>query len=531
MPELHAARLVDEEVERERDLQSKQIELGFEQGALAIFRGRELAAAELFGERGHIQPAKPCGSIADKGEHGIQARFEADAAAEAEIDVAAFDLYEYIAEIPAAHLDAAQQRAHFELGKIGRIAAHDGGCVERDDPLHGSAVHRERKLKVDGTAQHGRECRTEALRRRKFAALGRTRRGLCGIFTEIFFVDVRLRLGRIVLIDGDGGRRAPRGDPRHLGGIRLADLRLQDLPCGIEGIGDRDRIEARLRNAAREDHLVDIVGGRHITCGIEVVRLREGAVFVGDDGIGCEQRLLVDDIHGERRGGKSVFRLKLIEIHVAVGIAVAPLRIDTVIGILSALGKAPKHAVPHIAELPRPRGTDGGIGRGDIRHDEHAVIELLVSFDVLIDRDAERHALDGAVHLQIPIFLLHEAGVHVADVFERVAQICRGIIGGRGAVRRKRVGNGDEALRHLVARGLLKKDGVHAEYAEAEHCRNAKTRQRLGDAAVIFGFEANAAPFFTESARALFVLDLVKSLLDMLLFGFHIPPMRHVPHL
>ena len=65
--------------------------------------------------------------------------------------------------------------------------------------------------------------------------------------------------------------------------------------------------------------------GRFIPRGIEIVRLRIGTILIFDDFIGGKQRLLVDDIDGKLRRGKSVFGNKVLQIHMGVRFAALPL--------------------------------------------------------------------------------------------------------------------------------------------------------------------------------------------------------------
>ena len=291
---------------------------------------------------------------------------------------------------------------------------------------------------------------------------------------------------------------------------------MQDLPCIVERIGDGNVLKGgQCGKPAREHHLVDIVGGRLVGRGVEIVGLRIGAVLVDDDGIGAEQRLFVDDIHRERRAGKSVCLLEIFHKHVAVRVAVLPCGVHAVVGGRSACSVAPDDAVAHIAELPR---RIYHARSSNIRLDEHAVVILLVSAHLLLD-----HRIDVAVHLSIVVFLPHETGVHVADIFERGVHI------GRRAVRRKFIGDGDKALVHDVRTVGLEKERVHAKNAETENCRSGKTCQHLGDAAVIFGFQADPALLFSDGARTIFVFNGMKPFLNPFLKLLHNAPMRRTP--
>ena len=276
----------------------------------------------------------------------------------------------------------------------------------------------------------------------------------------VVFVDRRIRSAAA---DGNAHRRR----------ILFVDVRAQHLPRGIERIGDGDIFEGGQRGQpARRLHLIDVIRGRLVCRGIEIVRLRIGAVAVVDHLVGGKQRLLVDDVHRKGGPGEPVHLFEVVDEHVGVRLALLPGRIDAVVRGSAARSFAPDDAVAHVAELPR---RVDHARSGDIRLDKNVVRELLEGAHLLLE-----HGIDDAAHLRIPIVLPHEAGVHVADIFERGVHI------GRGAVLRERIGDGDEPLVDDVGRALLKKERVDAEYADGEHGGNGKARQHLGDAAMIF---------------------------------------------
>ena len=94
----------------------------------------------------------------------------------------------------------------------------------------------------------------------------------------------------------------------------------------VERIGDLNgRKFGERGEAARKDHLIGIMRGRLIPRGIEIIRLRIGAVLICDDLIGGKQRLLVNDIDGKLRRGKTVLRNEVLQIHMGIRFAALPL--------------------------------------------------------------------------------------------------------------------------------------------------------------------------------------------------------------
>ena len=271
------------------------------------------------------------------------------------------------------------------------------------------------------------------------------------------------------------GRAAADGDA-HRGGIALVDIRGEHLPGGIKGIGDGDILKGgQPRESARRHHLVDIVGGRLVGRGVEIVGLRIGAVAVADDFLRAQERILIDDIHGELRAGKSARCLEVIDGHIAGRIPRLPFGIQSVIGGRSARRVPPDDAVADIAELAR--GIDHA-RTGDVRLNEHAVMILFPGVDLLGE-----HRIDRAAHLRIVVGLRTEAGVHVADILQRAVHI------GRGAVRRKLIRNGDEPLIHRIGRRLVEKERVDRERAAHQDGAGGDACKPLDEAAVMLRLE------------------------------------------
>ena len=243
--------------------------------------------------------------------------------------------------------------------------------------------------------------------------------------------------------------------------------------------------------------MVDIVRGRLVGRGVQIIGLRIGAVAAIDNGIGGQQRLFVDDIDGKFRAGKAVFGAEIVDIHVSEGLALLPGRIQPVIGRGIARSLAPDHAVAHIAELPR-RIDDRR--HGDICHDQYAVVELFVGVYRLVDPHGDR----CSVHFGIPIVLRTEAGVHKGDIIERVVHI------GRGTVVRHRLGYGDKPLLHHIAFGLGKKQRINAKNAAADKHGSHNARKRLFKAEMRFDFQCSAPALFADGARMTIVHDFVQ---------------------
>ena len=501
MPERDRAVLRDEEFKVNGKRDPHEPERGVERGAPAVVGDCEVSPAELREELIGIErdPAVPAFRKEGTQEREEFFRSRADLYA---VAVSEADLPVRIADIEIAEL-----RPKLHIRHVRR--------VHIDEPRDRRAVDRKIEREGDGAAQHGCEGIGKARRRRDGFPVGCTRSGLIGIIFEVRIVCVGEGFLGIVLVIRRVGRGAADGDA-HGRRIRFADDRLQNLPGAVECVRYGDLLEGRQRREpAREHHLVDVVGGRLVGRGIEVIGLGIGAVRIDDDGIGAEQRLLVDDIDGEGRAGQPVALFEILNERVAVRLPVLPNGIHAVVRGGAARGVAPKHAVADIAELPR---RIDHARSGDIRLDEHVVAELLVGAHLLLD-----HRIDEPVHLVVIIILPHEAGVHIADIFERGVRI------GRGAVRRQIVRDSDEPFIDNIGCSILKKERVHAENAEAQNCRSGKTCQNLGDPAVIFGFEAQAPSLFCDCAGAFFVFDRVEPLLHTLMRLFHIPPTRRKP--
>ena len=207
-----------------------------------------------------------------------------------------------------------------ERDGIGRHIAD----IEIDGALQGRAVERQRKIEDDGAREHAPERFTEAPDGRRNAVLG-TGHLTAQVLLEVLLIGGALRLLGIVLVlrresggtvDGDAHRRL----------VRLFHHAFEHLPLVVEGVGDADgRKFGERREPARKDHLIGIMRRRFVPRGVEIVRLRIGAVLIFDDLIGGEQRLFVDDIDGELRRRKAVLRNEVFEIHMGIRFARLPL--------------------------------------------------------------------------------------------------------------------------------------------------------------------------------------------------------------
>ena len=326
-----------------------------------------------------------------------------------------------------------------ERDGIGRHIAD----IEIDGALQGRAVERQRKIEDDGAREHAPERFTEASDRRRNVLFGAAHLAARILF-EIIFVGRALCALRAVFIlrresggtvDGDAHRRL----------VRLFHHAFKHLPLVVEGVSDADgRKFGERREPARKDHLIGIMRRRFVPRGIEIVRLRIGAVLIFDDFIGGKQRLLVDDIDGKLRRGKAVLRDEVLEIHMGIRFTRLPLGREHLLVGGSVVGgtQAPHHFVARIAELPRRFDHRA---RRDIRHDEHAVRILLEGAHRLLHDGSVRRA----VHLGIPRLLRLEGGVHVGDVFERRVHIGRRTVLGHGGR------DGDKALVHDIGSRLF----------------------------------------------------------------------------
>ena len=391
------------------------------------------------------------------------------------------------------------------------------GHVHTDKALVRLAVEGEIECKVDGAAQNGAERLRKAVRRRERLLFGRARGGLVGIVFEIVLICCCIRAVGAVFIDRMiVGRTLCVHTLR--GGICLLDLGREHLPCRIKRVGDRDIFKrGKGRKPPREHHLIDVVCGRLVGGGVEIVCLRIGSVAVVRDGRGIQKRLLVDDIDGKFRAGKPARRLVLLHRHIAVGRALLPGGVDAVIGGRAARRLAPDDAIPHPAELFC--GVDEA-GCGDVRLDENAVRELLPGIDLL-----REHGIHRSRHLGIPYALRTEPRVHIADIFER-----RMKIGGR-AVRRKFIQDGREALLHGIGCSLVEEQCIDPKGAPHQDGARRSGGKPLYKTAVMLRLEPQPA-LFVHGLRDIVAPERhhVLRILTLSFYLSHIHIPRHIQH-
>ena len=479
---------VNVEREADGDLHPCEREDGRERRAAPVCGDRKIAAAQLRKEIVRIEPlSRP--RRGERREQGGELRglqSAAETVAEAEIDVA------FIGEEQLPDLRAQCKRRHI-------------GGIDKDEPFRRLPVESEPQAEGDGPLQNGRE------RRRKTARGGhrlllRARSGLGGVFGEIVLIDGAVRPVRPVFIDGMIHGAAADGDA-HRRRVAFVDVRGEHLPRPVEGIRYGDALKGgQPREPARRHHLVDVIGGRLVRGGVEIIGLRVRPVLVDDDGIGGEQRLLVDDIDGELRPGEPARRLEVLDGHVPRGRARLPLRLQSVIGGSAARRVPPDDAVADIAELPR---RIDHARTGDVRLHEDAVVVLLPGVDLLGE-----HRVDDARHLRIIGGLRAETRVHVADVFERAVHI------GRGTVRRKRIRDGHEPLVHDVGLRLIEIERIDREHAADEHCAGSRCGKHFEETAAALCLEPDA-PLAADGLRDV-PRNVAHAVLRVLLLFFHI---------
>ena len=220
-----------------------------------------------------------------------------------------------------------------ERDGIGRHVAD----IEIDGALQGRAVERQGKIEDDGAREHAPERFTEASDRRRNVLFGAAHLTARILFEIIFVGRALCALRAVFILRRKGGRTADRDAHRRL--VRLFHHAFEHLPLVVEGVSDADgRKFGKRREAARKDHLIGIVRRRFVPRGVEIVRLRIGAVLIFDHFIGGEQRLFVDDIDGEFRRGKAVLRNEVFEIHMGIRFARLPLAREHLLKARSVVG-------------------------------------------------------------------------------------------------------------------------------------------------------------------------------------------------
>ncbi len=353
-----------------------------------------------------------------------------------ELDFHAAVFYERRA-VCKPHLHAADLRAD--------IHGFEGHFADVDVNLPCGRVTVDTKIQIErnGLREHARKRRSQAVERGNFlfviVGLGERR-------AEMRFEVIRKRrrfgfvrtVFKIGAVCGSTGRTHA-----HDRRILFVDFRAQNLPVVIERVRHRNIVKRRQRRQiARKNHLIDVMTGRLIDCGIEIVGLRIGSVAVVDHLVGIQQGFFVDNVNRKSRAGKSVFPGERFKRHVPVGRAVLPLhggKFRKAIlalfarrpGRRAAAAHAPDNFVAAIAKLAR---LIYHTARRDIRHDQRFVIVLLIGVDRLVDVDAHGVGKRRTVHLGIPLRLRRKPFVHVTDIFER-AVINRARTVGRKFVR------------------------------------------------------------------------------------------------
>ena len=397
-----------------------------------VVRIAEIAVAELLhqilGERLHIPDLLGQGQYV-LGEQLLRRRPAADAA---------------IGEISRALLHP--EAEHAEVGAQSDVLQRHIADIQPDRARERPAVHRHLRIKGDGAFEHAPEGFGKAADDGRNGLYGLLRLSLPRIAFKVLFVSRALRTRSAVFKVGHELRRAVDADAQRRA-VRFIHHALEHLPVFVKRELDLNGGKlGKFGQPAREHHLIGIIGRRLVPRGIEIIGLCIGAVRILHDGIGGEQRLLVDDVNAKLAGGETVFRLEILHAHAGIGLARLPLHREHLVegvGVI-AVAQPPEHLVSDIAELPR-RFYERA--RRHVRHDEDVPGMLLVGTHRL------RH--DGgirlAVHFGIPRLLRMKDGIHVADVLEGR------MIGGRGTVLRHVKKDGGKSIVHDVGLGFLEK--------------------------------------------------------------------------